>query len=149
MINATDDLISPEDAIAVIDLYAAQPHTYDWDYCRRFVACTRIIPDWLCDLIIRRNAWIVEHAGKRYNTIALSDKEAINKVRYRLYGATPEAALPPFSAFLRADIIRGQIAAARQAAQRNVAPTPSILAAKPHKTISQDDLLRRLKSMTA
>ena len=42
--------------------------------------------------------WIVTHRCREYSTTAKTAAAAVNCVRFRLYGARPEASLPPFSA---------------------------------------------------
>lgn len=42
--------------------------------------------------------WIVTHRCREYSTTAKTAAAAVNCVRFRLYGARPQASLPPFSA---------------------------------------------------
>lgn len=44
--------------------------------------------------------WLVRHKGQDFQTAAKSEAEAVNFIRFKLYGTTPLDRLPPFAARL-------------------------------------------------
>lgn len=45
--------------------------------------------------------WIVQHLRREYETMAKTEADAINKVRFRLYGLRPRQTLAPFAAHVK------------------------------------------------
>ena len=73
-----------------------------WVKTRKYILCTGIIPDWLLAALRASpktfHRWVVSVDGEEHLVCAKTKEQAINCVRFRLYGITPMEKCPPMDA---------------------------------------------------
>lgn len=101
---------------AAIEYVSAAGDSEPFAYACRYMDAVGIIPDWVERWMRSPKAsYEVTHGGREYSVVATSEAQAVNSVRYRLYGTRPAASLPPFTARRKTS---GQTLAKRDALAR-------------------------------
>lgn len=133
-----------EEAIAALKALAAHPAFANGNlaYAIKYVECIGRVPDWLDDF--KPDTWSVLHRSEVYEVVAPSEIDAINKVRFRLYGRTPMRDCGAFEAVCPYNIVVAATASTRKEEDRR-----SVRDLFGRRVVSRQDILKRIKNMTS
>lgn len=118
---------------------------YNVSESMRYVEILERVPEWMNEL--PPNGWYVHFRNRVESTNAVSEREAINNVRWRVYGATPEEECPTFEAISTYNIIAQAVANARGVKLNDVIRQNTTDDLFGRRTISRADALARLQRM--
>lgn len=114
-------------------------------YALKFVSVTGVIPEWLTNY--QPGKWYVRDGSRTIETTATSERDAINHVRWRFYGETPEAECGPFFAVCPYEVVMAAKRAVAIAEGRAVDESTHDEDLFGRRKLTKAEALRRIRNM--